>query len=53
MSMSKNVWDELREAWRYNTPIYQMSAKANAVYFGLVVGFIALFTLIVLVSVLS
>lgn len=52
ISMSKSdqsAWDELREGWHYNTPIYQMSGRANAMYFAILLAFIAFFVVIPIV----
>ena len=37
-----SAWDELREAWHYNTPIYRMSSESRWLYFGLLSGFLLL-----------
>jgi hypothetical protein len=36
-----SAWDELREAWRWNTPIWRMTTAARWLFLGLLVGFLA------------
>lgn len=44
-----SAWDELRESWDRNAPISQMSSGAAALYFGILLAFVAFFVVVPIV----